>query len=66
MTFKRMQMLTREEDSNVPEGMAVICMIDNMWVGTNSGWPSGQPALYKIELAERIVEVWNESLRSQS
>ncbi len=48
---------THEDDSNIPEGKAVIVMNDNGFVGTSNGWPlTGQPALYPLSQAIAITQ----------
>lgn len=44
----------------VPEGYALLYVVDNGWVGTNNGWPhAGQPALFPETQAHAILLVWN-------
>ena len=52
---KNMIVITHAEDNKVPRGMALLCMNDNGWVGTNNGWPyTGQPAMYPEAQARRL------------
>lgn len=54
-----MFMLTHEDRKSIPEGMAMLYLIDSGWVGTNNGWPlTGQPALFPKTQAEALVTAW--------
>lgn len=59
MSGKNMRMVTHEQDPKVPEGLALLYMDDNGWVGTNNGWPHcGQPALFPEPQAHAILMAW--------
>lgn len=59
-----MRMVTRDDDpptnDEIPEGMAILYMDNNGFVGTNSGWPHiGQPALFPKNQADAISLAWD-------
>lgn len=57
---KNMRVITHEINNEVPPGMALLCMDDNGWVGTNNGWPYvGQPALFPEAQAKAIAYAWS-------
>ena len=54
--MKEMRVITE----GLPEGMALLCMDDNGWVGTNNGSRyTGQPAMFPLEQAEAIAYAWH-------
>ncbi len=53
------RILTKDDRPEIPDGMAMLCMDNNGWVGTNNGYPHyGQPALYPEEQAKAIRDAW--------
>jgi len=56
---KNMRVITRDQDENIPNGMAAIYMDNHGWVGTDNGNPlTGSPALFPEAEARALMYAW--------
>lgn len=54
-----MRINTHQDNNEIPDGKAVLFLDDYGSVGTNNGYPSGQPALFPEDQAAAIFTAWN-------
>ena len=58
--MKLIRVMSHADDPKIPEGLAVLYMDDNGFVGTNNGQPfTGQPTMYPEAQAVAISTAWN-------